>query len=97
MKRIQTQGGLIQWIILIIILILILSYFGFDLRSLINDGQTQDNFSVVGEWLSKIWNDYLKTPALFIWDELIIPFVWEPIQDLQDRMFLHNNQPDTPG
>lgn len=72
------QSGLIQWIIIIIVVILILSYFGFDIRALINDPQTQDNFSVVWGFVVDLWEDYLRIPVLWIWNN-IVSFIWNDL------------------
>ena len=72
-------GGFIKWLIIIIILVLILSYFGFDLKGLIEKEQTQENFKAVFAFFGKLWNDYLKRPVVYVWDEIIIGFVWEDI------------------
>lgn len=72
------QGGIVQWIIIIVIVVLILSYFGFDLRGLVDDEQTQDNFSVVSEFTLRVWEDYLEAPANWIWEN-IISFIWNDL------------------
>jgi len=84
MSHINPQSGLIQLIVIIVIAILVISYFGFSLRDLGEDETTKDNFSFVTEWLSVIWQDYLKEPAVWIWDN-IISFIW-------NNLFLDNLQ-----
>lgn len=95
------QGGLIQVILLIIIVLLVLSYFGFNLRALLDDDQTQDNFSVVWEWLTYVWDNYLKAPAEWVWEN-IISFIWNDLfLDNLDRLRAGDTygdiQPETPG
>jgi len=95
------QSGLIQWIVLIIIVILVLSYFGFDLRGLISDEGTEDNFSVVWEYLTLIWERWLETPAKWIWEN-IISFIWndlflENLEKLQGGEGFRDLGPDTPS
>lgn len=79
MNRKLASSGFIKWIILIIIAILVLSYFGFDLKGLLEDEQTQGNTKAVFVFLGKIWTNYLKAPVVYVWDEIIIGFVWEDI------------------
>ena len=74
----NTNGGFIKLILLVVILILIVSYFGFNLRDIIEDPQTQDNFSVVWEWFQRIWENYLKRPAEWIWEH-ILSFIWNDL------------------
>lgn len=77
-NRISTQTGLVKTIIVIIVALLILSYFGFNLRSLINSPTTQDNFSYVKNFTVKVWNNYLKRPATYLWNDIFIKLIWKP-------------------
>lgn len=65
----EKSGGLIKMIIVIIIAILILSYFGIDLKNFINSDQVQKN-------LGYAWGIVVK-----IWD-LFIDYIWHPIVSL---------------
>lgn len=101
MTHIRTQQGLIQWIILIVIAVLILSYFGISLREVGEDETTQDNFSFITEWLSVIWQDYLREPAIWIWEN-IISFVWndlflDNLGQLQDSDNFDDLAPESPS
>lgn len=69
----QRQGkqerGLIRLIVLIIIAILVLSYFRIDLRKLVNSDLTQANFQYLWgyivqgwEWLLGLWQQYVSGP-----------------------------------
>ncbi|MDQ5922472.1 MAG: hypothetical protein QG644_180 [Patescibacteria group bacterium] len=70
----NNQGGIsiLGIIILSIILILVLSYFGFDLRSLIESPKVQENFDYVGGVANNVWNKFLKKPTLYIWNNIIV-------------------------
>lgn len=85
MKIPNRQSGLIHWIALVVILVLVLSYFNIDLRGLVENEQTKENFAAVWGWVVKIWNNYLKKPARFIWKEIIVPFVLEPLKNLREE------------
>jgi hypothetical protein len=74
----QQQGGFIQLIIIIALLLIILSLLGVSLRSVFSDSLLQDNFGVVGKWISDVWVNYLETPATFLFD-LFVEKVWDPI------------------
>ena len=87
-----TNGGLIKTIVIIIVALLILSYFGFNLRNLANSPTTQDNFSYVWNAVSGVWNNYLKAPAIYVYNIFIV-YIWDPaINNLQN---MKNNQPGT--
>ena len=91
-SKIPTDRGIIKMIILIVIAILILSYFGYNIRSLVNSPNTQDNFSYVGGVVVDVWNNYLKVPATYAWD-FFINMVWNPA--VHNLMNINNGQQQT--
>jgi hypothetical protein len=76
----KTNQGLIRTILFIVIIIIVISYFGFDLKDIINDPQTQSNFSFIWDFLVNLWNNYLKVPAMWIWNHLLLP-LWEILKE----------------
>ncbi len=81
MKKIPTNRGLIRTIILIVIALLILSYFGLNLRSIANSETGQDNFGYVKEVILNVWNKYLKRPAQYLWYDIFLKLIWNPAID----------------
>ena len=91
LKRINTNGGLIKWIILIIVAILILSYFGISIRGIVNSPTGQDNISYSTNIVVSTWDNYLKGPATYLWNQIFINLIWDPsIQSLEN---MKNGQP----
>ncbi len=78
MEKQPNQKGIIKIIILIIIALLILSYFGISLRAVINSPVTQDNISYTTTSSINIWNTYLKKPTAYIWNDIFINLIWNP-------------------
>ena len=76
----RQEKGFIQFIFIIILIIIVLSLLGVSLRSLFSNTTLQDNFGVVGEWLSKIWHSTLATPLRYIFGQVIQP-IWERFLD----------------
>ena len=62
-------------IILILIALLILGYFGLNLRQITSSPTFQDNWAFVKGLLVWTWDNILKTPVLFVWNSLIVPLV----------------------
>jgi len=89
-SKTPTNRGFINMIILLIIVLLVLSYFGYNLRSIINSPNTQDNFSYVGGSIVDIWNNYLKVPATYAYN-LFIDLIWNPA--ITNLTAIKNNQP----
>jgi len=77
-KKNNSEKGLIQTILLIIVVILVVSYFNIDMKQLVESETTQNNFSFVGGILHKIW-EILKPVVDMFW-KIISPFVKESIK-----------------
>jgi hypothetical protein len=93
---INPQGGFVKLIIILVIAILVLSYLGFDLKSIVESQQNQKNFGYVGAYISAFWTKYMKGPATWIWDNIMVKIVWEKcilvgVHLLQNDKFLDSN------
>jgi hypothetical protein len=71
----KKDQGFIKWIILIVIALIILGYFGFNLRDAVEAPATRDNLSFFKDILLSVWNNILKVPALFVWEHVISPLI----------------------
>jgi len=72
------QGGLIKAILIVAIVLLILAYFGLNLRSIVNSPTFQDNWSFLWNGTVHIWDAYLKAPATYAWN-FFVTYVWDPV------------------
>ncbi len=86
----STNRGFINMIILVVVVILVLSYFGYNLRSIVNSPNTQDNFSYVGGSVVDIWNNFLKTPATYLYG-VFVDLIWKPA--ITNLTAMKNGQP----
>ena len=68
--------GLVRWIFIMIIAIIILSYFGFDLRSIIEAEGTQNNLGYVWGGVVAVWDKYLASPVLYFWQNIFLDLIW---------------------
>lgn len=74
MNNNNTQGGLIKMIILVIIAIAVLSWYGFDIKEFFMSEQVQKNFSYVWDIIKTVWADYLAAPAKALWGIIVAIF-----------------------
>lgn len=65
-------------VIVVVVALLILSYFGFNLRSLADSPTTQENFHYAINFVVDVWNNYLKTPVMYVWNDVFIKLIWGP-------------------
>lgn len=61
------QRGLIKMIIIIIIAVLILSWYGVDIKNFFSSDMVQKNFGYIWNFISSIWSNYLVGPVQKVW------------------------------
>ncbi|MFA5934506.1 MAG: hypothetical protein WC827_01310 [Candidatus Paceibacterota bacterium] len=75
----EEKKGFIKTIILIIVALIILGYFGFDVENIIKSERVQKNLNYVWDIVSKVWTLYLAAPVMFVWDKFFVGVVWKTI------------------
>ncbi len=73
---------MIKYIILALIAIIVLSFFGYDLKAIVEAPLTQNNLQYVGGGISYVWEGYLKKPIEYFWNNIFIGILW--------NAFIHN-------
>lgn len=76
----NTQQGFVKWVIIIIVALIVLGYFGFDIKKAIEAPTTQSNLTYVQKIVSNVWHNYLKKPAGYLWD-IFVEYIWVPVLD----------------
>jgi len=82
----KTNRGFIKWIIILVVILLVMSYYGISLRSLVNNPVTQDNIGYVATSSVSIWDQYLKQPASYLYNQVFISLIWNPAIDNLTKM-----------
>jgi|SRR5581483_5185061 len=72
---------MVKYIILALIVIIVLSYFGYDLKAIIEAPTTQNNLHYAWGGVSYVW-DYIKGPVTYLWNQVFIGILWQA--------FIHN-------
>lgn len=70
-KNPMNRGGVIRTVLIITALLIVLGYFGFNLRDIVNSPIVQDNLNFAKEVTLNIWNNFLKVPATYIWNLIL--------------------------
>jgi ABC-type phosphate/phosphonate transport system permease subunit len=74
------QQGLIRMIIILIIAIAVLSWYGVDIKEFFTSPQAQKNFGYIWSFIKDTWSNYLAEPALKLWTAWI-QYIWTPLID----------------
>ena len=81
--KINKQKGIVRTIIIIVIALLIVSYFGINIRDVVNSPTSQSNISYVWGGVTYVWNNYLKIPVTEAYNGFMT-YIWNPsIADIQ--------------
>lgn len=82
----KEQSGFMKLIILIIIVVFILSYFGINLRSIVNNEDFQNNLNYVWGGVKYVWHTYLANPAKYLWYNIFIDLLWDSFVENMQRI-----------
>ena len=72
--------GLIKTIIVIVIGLIVLGYFGFNIEDIIKSPNVQSNLNAAWNFIEKIWNNYLAGPVIYVWDKFVVGVLWKFIE-----------------
>ena len=68
-------GGLIRMVIFIAIILIVLAYFGLNLRQIVASQTFQDNWQFLSNLGLNIWNNYILVAGGWIWKYFVSPFI----------------------
>lgn len=86
MSNLKQKQGFIKLIIIIIIAIIILSYFGFDLRSIVESPESQGNLGYVWGGIIYVWETWLVNPLTYLWNDVFIDLLWDNFIENMERI-----------
>jgi len=76
--------GFVKTIILVVIALIILGYFGYDIKDIINSEKVKGNLNYVWGFVKTFWNNYLEAPVMLVWDKFIIGVLWKFIENYKN-------------
>lgn len=78
--------GLVRTVLIVLIAILVLSYFGFDIKGIVESPLAQNNIGYVWGFVVGIWNNYLSQPVTYFWNNIFIGILWESFTGALDNI-----------
>lgn len=87
MKNTNQKGGILKWVLTVIVVIILASYFfDFNVQEAVEDEQTQSNLAYIWEKVILFWDTYLQEPASYLWHDVFIDLLWETFIDQFNAM-----------
>lgn len=74
-QRVQTNRGLVKTIVIFVLALIIISYLGLNIKSIVASQTFQDNWTFIKDLAINIWSNYLKGIIDFIWNNIITPIL----------------------
>lgn len=68
---------MIKYILLALIVIIVLSFFGYDLKAIIEAPQTQANLEYTKDGVVTVWDKYLSKPFDYLWNDVFVGIIWQ--------------------
>ena len=75
---------MLRTIIVLILILAVVSYFGFNLKDFINNPTVRSNFAYVWDFVKDIWDKYLKNVAMIFWNSVFVDTITKGIKDNLD-------------
>lgn len=82
----KNQRGFIKIIVIVILIVILLGIFGFNLRGLIEKPLVQENLNYVWGAVVTIWQDYLARPVMYLWNDIFIDLIWGSFVSNMERL-----------
>lgn len=79
------QTGFIKLIILLVAVLIILGYFGFNLENIVNSPAVSANLHYVWNLAVSFWDRFLLVPALFVWNKIIVGVLWNSLNNILSK------------
>ncbi len=76
------QSGFIKVILIIVLALIILGYFGLDAREIMEKPLVQKNLNYVWNFVTFVWSHYFKAPAIYVWNEIWIDLIWNNFKSI---------------
>lgn len=85
-KNNNQKGGLLRTILIIIGIILLLSFFGINIQSVVESDATQENVGYVTGEATTIWEQYLEAPLTWFWESVFVGLLWSAFVENMERI-----------
>jgi hypothetical protein len=80
------KTGFIKLIIIIVIGLIVLGYFGFDIQKIIDSPTVSKNLTYTKDLVVGVYQKYLAKPIDYLWNKIFLNLLWGSFVDNMERM-----------
>ncbi len=78
MKQNTRQKGSLRWFVLLVIGLLVASfYFDVDVKKIVEDEKTQKNIHYIQTHVVGFYNEHLSSHVNYVWEKVFKDLIWE--------------------
>ena len=77
--RHNTKGGFVKAVIFVLVALIVLGYFGYNIADIINKPVVQGNLEWAWNLTKNVWNGFIEKPAIFVWNQVAGLMGWTVI------------------
>lgn len=81
----RSRGGFIKAVLVIVIALIVLGFFGYNLENIVSSATVKANLAYVWNLLVKLWENILAAPVLWVWNKIVVGLVWNNLQALLNK------------
>ena len=88
-KYLKTKEGgmsILGALVVGILIVLALSYFNINIRSVVESPTGQENVTYVKDTAKSFWTKYLAEPALYLWNDVWVNIFWKGFISNMERI-----------
>lgn len=76
MRYLNQKSGFVKIILIIVIALIIVGYFGLDVQEILASPVVQKNLTYAWDLAKNVWNNYLSNPATWVWEH-VVGVLWD--------------------
>ena len=81
-----SKQGFVKTIILIVIALIILGFFGFNLEEIVKRENVHNNLIYVWGLVKIVWQKFLLKPAVWVWNVIVVDLLWNNLTELVTKL-----------
>lgn len=85
------KAGFIKLIIIIVIGLIVLGFFGFDVQKIIDSPTVSKNLTYTKDLVVGVYQKYLAQPISYLWNKIFLDLLWSGFVDNLGR--IKNGEP----